>query len=254
MEHRIRIFVGAYGSGKTEVAINYTLQRAAPGRSLAIADLDIVNPYFRSRELRAHFEDKGIEVVAPEGELANADLPIVTARVRACLGSAGDVLVFDVGGDDAGSRALSQFAPVIEPEGYDMFMVVNDRRPWTDSVQGIREAIARVQDNSRLTVTALVSNPNLVHETDASVVEQGHRLVLEASEALGLPVAFLCVMDELAPQIDLEALRNPRLLRMERHLLPPWYEDPLRHAPYHDRRAHVMAQEASKRKKPHSRG
>ena len=249
MKERIRIFVGAYGSGKTEVAVNYAFALRQQQQDVVIADLDIVNPYFRSRELRDAFEARGIRVVAPVGELAHADLPIITPMVRGAIQEeTGSVLILNVGGDAAGSRALSQFAVDIGAQGYDMAMVINDRRPWTSTVEGIQQAIARVEENSRLRVTVLVSNPNLAAETTPEIVHKGHDLVLEASKATGLPIIFLSVMGALAGDLDESRLGSIPMLRLERHLLPPWYEDPLRFAPYHDRRAHVMAADIRNRR------
>jgi hypothetical protein len=248
-EPRIRIFVGAYGSGKTEVAINYTLGLKERGGAIAIADLDLVNPYFRSRELREAFEARGIHVVAPEGALSQADLPIITPDVRGFIENPEVTLVLDVGGDDAGARALSQFKALIEHEvdGYAMYFVVNDRRPWTGSVAGLRDTIQRVTEASRLSVSAIVSNPNLGAETSLEVVREGHAFIVAAARELGLPVAFLAVLDRIANELLPEDLFNVPVVLLERHLFPPWdvgLQGPtLRHAPYTDPRARILVRE-----------
>lgn len=254
MEKRIRIFVGAYGSGKTEVAINYAFQvrrseASAPteGRlvlpvaaQVALADLDLVNPYFRSRELRDAFEQRGIQVLSPPGELAHADLPVIIPQVRGGLDKPDSLLILDVGGDDAGARALSQFAPFIHHQDYEMYLVVNNRRPWTGTPEGVADVIRRIEASSRLTVSALISNPNLGDETTPEVVRSGHFAVMEAARHVGLPVAFAAVAAEVlqAGEMDL----GLPVLVLERQLFPPWYEDPLRLAPYHDQRARVLLQ------------
>lgn len=242
LDKPIQIFVGAYGSGKTEVAVNFTFQARSRGLAVTIADLDLVNPYFRSRELRAAFESRGIRVLAPGGELANADLPVIIPQIRGSLGRSEGVLVLDVGGDDAGSRALSQFAPFILDDEYAMYLVVNNRRPWTGTPAGIREVIARVERASRLRVTALVSNPNLGDETDPDVVRSGHAAIRLAAGDLGLRVAFLAVASDVRVAAAGKMPDDVPHLVLERHLFPPWYEDPLRFAPYHDRRSHVLLQ------------
>ena len=243
MEERVRVFVGPYGSGKTEVAVERARAWAAEGRRVAIVDLDLVNPYFRSRELREALQAEGVEVVAPPGELRDADLPIIVPRVRGVLSDPERTVVIDVGGDDAGARALSQFAPVIERDGYEMYMVVNDRRPWTGSIEGITRVMRRVEASARLRVTALVSNPNLGDETTPEVVTAGHELVLAAARELGLPVAFLCVDAALADRLPAEVTDGLDIVRLTRQLRPPWYEDTLRLAPYRDRRSHARQQE-----------
>ncbi len=248
MAERIRIFVGAYGSGKTEVALNRAFSWAAEGKRVAIADLDLVNPFFRSRSLRTELEAAGITVLAPVGELAEADLPIVVPAVRGAIENPDLHLVLDVGGDDAGARALARFAHFIAPVPHQVYMVLNDRRPWTGHTQGIADTIARVQESARLPVTALVSNPNLGGETTLSVIRQGHDTVVRAAEALDLPVAWLCVMGELADQLDPDMARGVPVLVIQRHLFPPWYRDPTRFAPSRDQRSRVMREQIAARR------
>lgn len=248
MDKKLQIFCGAYGSGKTEVSINTAFKLQDITHDVAIIDLDLVNPYFRSRELKQSFQSKGIIVVAPAGELSGADLPIITPQVRGYLSSPKHQIVIDVGGDDAGSRALSQFAPVIKQLKHDLYMVINDRRPWTNTVQGIAESVARVEHASRLKVTALISNPNLGADTSIDVIHKGHKLVLEAGTFLGLPVAFLGVLEELAAQLDPDIVSGVPLLHLKRHLLPPWWEEPQNFAPHRDRRTVMAAIEKADRR------
>lgn len=250
MDERIRIFVGAYGSGKTEIAVNWTLSRAAAGERVAIADLDLVNPFFRSRELRAELVAVGATVIAPEGELADADLPIIVPGVQGAIDDAATHLVLDVGGDDAGARALARFAPALSGRPHQVYMVLNDRRPWTGDTEGVAATIARVQDSSRLRVTALISNPNLGPDTTAAVVRTGHAVVVEAGRALGLPVAFLCVVEELLPALPPEAALGVPLLPLRRRLFPPWDEDPARLGPARDIRMRALRQERQARRTP----
>ncbi|MFH1465249.1 MAG: hypothetical protein ABIO70_12760 [Pseudomonadota bacterium] len=248
MAERIRIFVGAYGSGKTEIALNQAFGWAGEGRRVGIADLDLVNPFFRSRELRGALEAAGVRVLAPAGELSEADLPIIVPEVQGGLDDAALDLVLDVGGDDAGSRALARFARSIERWPHQVYMVLNDRRPWTGDTEGIAQTIRRVQDSARLSVTAIISNPNLGADTTPAIVAQGHATVVRAAEALGLPVAFLTVLEELAPAISHEARLGVPLLPIRRHLFPPWYEDPTRFAPPRDMRSRAMRNEIQARK------
>jgi len=240
MDRRIQVFVGAYGSGKSEVAINYAFQaKIRRGlSSVAIADLDLVNPYFRSRELRDAFEAQGIRVLGPAGELAHADLPVIVPEIRGWLDHEDVLLVLDVGGDDAGARALSQFATAIDPADAEVYLVVNNRRPWTGTPAGVADVIRRIEANARMRITALVSNPNLGDETTREVVVEGHAAIREAAVHVGLPIAFLCVSREIEAA-DPVVVDVP-ILALDRQLFPPWYEDPLRLAPYHDQRARVL--------------
>jgi hypothetical protein len=243
MGERIRIFVGAYGSGKTEIALNWAFERAAKGEKVAIADLDLVNPFFRSRELRQQLEAAGVWVLAPEGELAEADLPIVVPAVRGAIENDDIHLILDVGGDDAGARALARYAGFIAQRPHQVYMVLNDRRPWTGHTEGIEQTIARVQASARLAVTALISNPNLGGETTPAVIRAGHATVLEAGRALGLPVAWLAVMDDLVERLLPDTDQGVPVMPIQRHLFPPWYEDPTRFAPPRDQRSRVMREQ-----------
>lgn len=244
MDRRVEVFVGPYGSGKTEVAVDRARAWAAAGRRVAIIDLDLVNPYFRSRELQAALEAEGVSVVAPAGELRDADLPIITPRVRGALSDPDTMVVLDVGGDDAGARALSQFAPAIPADGYQAFLVLNDRRPWTGTVEGIRTVLHRIEEAARLRITALVSNPNLGKETTPEIVAAGHALILEAGRALGLPVAFLCVAADLVEHLPPEAAAGTDVVPLTFQLGHPWDADTLRVAPYRDRRYEAAARAA----------
>jgi hypothetical protein len=134
---RLVIIVGNYGSGKTEVSVNLAVGLARSGRRVQIADLDIVNPYFRSREARVTMEACGIRVVIPPGAQAYADLPIVVPQIKAMLEPQGDDFsIFDVGGDDVGAKMLSSFVEALGARPYALLQVINARRPFTGTVEG----------------------------------------------------------------------------------------------------------------------
>ncbi len=243
MGERIRIFVGAYGSGKTEVALNRAFHLASLGQRVAIADLDLVNPFFRSRELRVELEAAGVRVLAPEGELAEADLPIIVPAVQGAIDDPELHVILDVGGDDAGARALARFALCLRGIPHQLYMVINERRPWTGHAQGIAETVERVQTSARLDITALISNPNLGGETTPAVIKAGHATVVQAGHSLGLPVAYLAVLEELVPSLLPDTAAGVPVMPIRRHLFPPWYEDPTRFAPPRDQRSRVMREQ-----------
>jgi hypothetical protein len=216
------MLVGAYGSGKTEVAVNLAILWARAGVSVRLADLDLVNPYFRSREQQRSMEAHGVRVVVPPGKLAGADLPIVLPEVAGLLRPpAGTVSLLDVGGDDVGARVLSSFRPLLEEGAYELWQVVNGSRPFTSDVGGCHRVRAELEAASRLTVTGLVGNTHLIDETDAATVRAGWRLVAQVARESGLPVRALAVAGDLAADPALGALDAP-LLRLERRMRPPW--------------------------------
>jgi len=220
---RIRIFAGPFGTGKTEVAINYALALASRDEAITLTDLDVVTPYFRSRDMAARLEESDVAVVAPPDLTKRIPLPAITARMWGTMERRDGVTVVDVGGDAQGARAIGQFKASIERSGYIMYLVLNPYRPFNATVQRIAQTIKDVEENSRLKTTALVSNPNLIAETTLQIVSEGHGLVEEASEALGLPIAFLCIEERL-----LEGRRDEQygrsVLPLRRHFYPPWEE------------------------------
>jgi hypothetical protein len=217
------VLVGDYGSGKTEVAVNLSLRLVAelPQRSLAIADLDLVNPYFRCREAHEPLEQAGIRVVMPGDGHQFADLPILLPQVKGLLQDPNVLGVLDVGGDEVGSRVLAGLAPHFDPARHAFWFVVNGRRPFCDTVEGCLAALRRIERASGWKVNGLVSNTHLMEETTPELVEEGLELARAVGAELAVPVAFVAVMNEVADQLDVERLGCP-LLRMRRIMVPPW--------------------------------
>jgi hypothetical protein len=219
----ISIFAGRFGTGKTEVAINYALALAAGNETVRLTDMDVVTPYYRSREMTERLEEKGVEVVSPSEFARDIHLPAISARIWGTLQSEDGFTVMDVGGDSQGARAIGQFKALVEGSGYVLYLVVNPYRPFNATVERIADTKVDIETNTRLEVGALVSNPNLIDETTAEVVERGHSLVQRASEELGLPVAFLCMEERLLVD-GVEDLYNGPILPLTRYFRPPWEE------------------------------
>jgi hypothetical protein len=215
---RITVFTGRFGSGKTEIALNYALQLTQQGSSPYLIDLDIVTPYFRTRDKAEELNHLGVRVVAPFAVGQHVDVPAISPQIQGAIEQPTHPVVIDLGGDKQGSRALSQYAPIVERLEYAMYFVVNPYRPFTDTVDGIQEAIAEIQDSSRLRVSALVSNPNLMSETSAEIFQRGHQLLEEASKALALPIAFAVTSESLSETMDRQSL-NVDLMSIHRFFL-----------------------------------
>jgi len=220
---RISIFTGRFGTGKTEVAINYALALAKLDGSVTLTDMDVVTPYFRTRDMTERLKPRGVEVVAPADFARDIHLPAVSARIWGTLQNEDGLTVMDVGGDSQGARAIGQFKALIERSGYIMYLVVNPYRPFNATVERIAQTVADIEANSRLETGALVSNPNLIADTTLQMVQDGHRLVEQAGEELGLPIAFLCVEERLL-EGGVEDLCTQPILPLARHFLPPWEE------------------------------
>ena len=219
-------FVGNYGSGKTEVAVNYALQLAKAGARVNVADLDIVNPYFRCREATSRLEDQGIEVVVPRGALRHGELPALLPEIRGLLSRQGQVSVLDVGGDDVGARALSHLAPDFPAPGvgYELLQVINKSRPFTDTAEGCLKMRANIESSSRLRITGLVANTHLIDETTADTVAEGYALAVEVGRRAKIPVMIVVVPSWLEGQVDTSEFEAPVLV-IDRQMTPPWIED-----------------------------
>lgn len=219
---RMVFVVGAYGSGKTEVSVNLALLAARSGRAVRIADLDLVNPYFRCREAQSLMEAHGVEVVVPPGEQAFADLPILLPEVWGMMHPRGEQLsLFDVGGDDVGARVLSTFRAVIRDGDYELLQVVNSRRPFSRTLEECRAAREAIEAASRLRVTGLVVNSHLLDETTPDVVREGFALGRQVTRESGIPVRCVAAMRSLLDRDPLEDVDAP-VLPLDRHMLPPW--------------------------------
>jgi hypothetical protein len=217
------LLVGDYGSGKTEVAVNLalSLSRSEEKRPVAIADLDLVNPYFRCREAHEPLEEAGIRVVMPQGGHQFADLPILLPQVKGLLQDDQTLSVLDVGGDEVGSRVLAGLSPSFSPERHHFLFVVNGNRPFNDTPERCLTTIKKIEEASRIRVTGLVSNTHMMDETTAPMVFRGVELAEAVAAELGVGVAFVSVMEEVVAEVDQGSIPHP-LLVMGRIMVPPW--------------------------------
>jgi hypothetical protein len=225
------LLVGDYGSGKTEIAVNLAFHLAAQQageaatttgrRQVAIADLDLVNPYFRCREAAEPLAEAGIRVVVPPGGQRFADLPILLPQVRGLLQDPDALSILDVGGDDVGARVLSAIAPSFDPARHAFWFVLNTNRPFNDTVAGCVKTIRRIEASSTLRVTGIVPNTHLMDETTPEMIVDGLRVAERVSTELGVSIAFVAVMDQVAQRMADDAIRHP-VLKMRRIMVPPW--------------------------------
>lgn len=234
----IIIFTGRFGSGKTETALNYALTMAQGSQgefpdsssdtkqlsNVALIDLDIVTPYFRSRETANEMKDKGVEVIAPSIIGQHLDTPAITPQILGAIQQSERPVVLDVGGDTQGARALGQFSPAIRQRGYTMHFVVNPYRPFTGTLEGLRASIAEIEASARLKVTSLVSNPNLIGETTIQTIVDGHARIKGFARALGLPIAFVCMEHRWAVEFGSSQMVEP-VLTIDRFFVMTWEKE-----------------------------
>lgn len=215
MKSKIYITVGHYGSGKTEFSVNYALSLAQAHDKVFLVDLDIVNPYFRSNDLRSLLESKGVTVIAPDYAGTNVDIPALPAHIMRIFNEDNAVIVIDVGGDDDGAIALGRYKQFFDSSDYEMSLVVNTRRPLSGTVEEIIEMKQNIEYASRLSVTNLIADTNLASETTKEIIEEGFKITKEAAEKLNLPVKYAVS----AIDADFCEEINNKLFKIERRLL-----------------------------------
>ena len=203
---RISIFCGHYGSGKTNIAVNYALSLKEQGISVRIADLDIVNPYFRTKDSAQELEAAGIELISPVFANTNVDLPALPQEMYALVQQKHMHAVMDVGGDDRGAYALGRYAPFIREENnFDLFCVVNFFRPLTATPEEAAEVMAEIEAAAHLPFTAIINNSNLGEATTLEDVLSTKEKCEALSRMTALPIAATTIRADLIPDDAAEA-------------------------------------------------
>ena len=202
---RVTLFCGHYGSGKTNVAVNWAELLKRQGKNVALADIDVVNPYFRSADSRQELEAQGIEVIALPFANSNVDLPALPQEVYGLVQRRDLYAVLDVGGDDRGAYALGRYVPYLREENdFEMLFVVNFYRPLTQDADSALAVLREIEQAAALPFTGVVNNSNLGEETTAQTVARTIPLAEELSAKAGLPVRFTAVRRELAADVKCE--------------------------------------------------
>ncbi len=217
----IVIICGNYGSGKTETAVNLAAKSRIGGKAVKIADLDLVNPYFRTREARGFLEDLGVEVVLPDKRYMHADLPILTPAVANMIQDPAELTILDAGGDDVGVTVLAALGDFLSKRDVHMIQVINPFRPFTETIEGCIQIKEEIEASSKLKITSLVSNANLIDETTPEHIIEGYRFIKEVSKTTGLPIEFITASSQMIPALDMNQFHCP-VLTIDRQLVFPW--------------------------------
>lgn len=217
----IIIICGNYGSGKTETALNLAVVKRSEGLNVEIADLDLVNPYFRTREAKSILEEMGIRVILPEKQYMHADLPILTPAVAGMIRQPSDLTILDAGGDDAGVTVLSALKDHLNGKSVQMLQVINPYRPSTATVEGCLKIKNEIETASKQKVTGLVGNANLIDETKPEHIYKGYDFLNEVSNATGLELKFITASKDILPQLEPDEFTCP-VLPINRKLTLPW--------------------------------
>lgn len=219
----VNIFAGGYGSGKTEIALNFALDIAAGAENVVLADLDLVNPYFVSRVFRERLEAEDIRLLAPDGVLAFGDVPQLPAYLIREMHRDNNLLI-DIAGDDAGGVVLGYLnRHLAERSPFHLWLVINPYRPFAQDLQSITELVELLQGTSRMCFNGIISNPNLIEETDVDVIRRGHQQVMTYASSLQIPIGYLTVREDFYDQLypEFGAILKPIKLLTR----PEWMQD-----------------------------
>ena len=191
MDKRLTIFAGHYGSGKTNIAVNYALHMKKQGCNVKIADLDIVNPYFRTKDSEKELKEAGIELISPAYANSNVDLPALPQELYSLVQRRDFHAVLDVGGDDRGAYALGRYTPyILEEDSYRFVFVANFYRPLTQTPEDAMEVMREIEAACGIRFTCIVNNSNLGNLTTPADVAATEEKTNILSEISGLPVWF----------------------------------------------------------------
>ena len=203
MEHkRLTLFAGHYGSGKTNIAVNYALLLAKESKKVCIADLDIVNPYFRTKDSADVLEKAGIELISPKFANSNVDLPALPAESYKLVRDKSTYGIMDIGGDDRGAYALGRYVPFIKEENnYRMIFVANAYRPLTATPEDAMEVMGEIETACGLPFTDIVNNSHLGNFTDVQTVLDTQEYIEKLCALSGLPLFCTTVREDLAAAV-----------------------------------------------------
>ena len=216
MQHkRLTLFAGHYGSGKTNIAVNYALRLAGEGKDVVIADLDIVNPYFRTKDSAAVLEAAGVQLISPQFANTNVDLPALPAEAYRLVQDKSIYGIMDIGGDDRGAYALGRYVPTLKEENnYRMIFVANAYRPLTRTPEDALEVMREIEAACGLQFTDIINNSNLASETTAETVLDSVPYVEKLSSLSGLPVFATTAEAHVAAEL-VGKLNNVLPLRLQ---------------------------------------
>ena len=200
---RITLLCGHYGSGKTNVAVNIAFDLKKQYNNVCIADLDIVNPYFRAKDSLKDFEEKGIRLICSEYANSNVDIPALPADIYTITADKTMHCVLDIGGDDRGALALGRIKDdILSENNYEMLMVINRYRPLTPDVASTLEVMREIETAAKIKFTGLVNNSNLGEMTTVEDVLESVNYAAEVSKASGVPVVLTTVNEKLFNELE----------------------------------------------------
>ena len=215
---RITLLCGHYGSGKTNVAVNMAQDIKKQYDDVAIADLDIVNPYFRTKDSAEELKAAGIKLICSEYAGSNVDIPALPAEMYSLTDNKNLKAVIDVGGDDRGALALGRLSPAIVAENdYEMLLVINKFRPLTPDAESTVEVMKEIETAGKIKFTGIVNNSNLGVMTSAEDVLGSVNYANEVASVTGLPIVCTTVNESLYGELK-DKIENLFPLKLQRKI------------------------------------
>lgn len=215
---RLKIIIGAYGSGKSEISVNLALRmrHENPSDKVLLADLDIVNPFYRSSDANNELQDNDIRLISPMYANSNVDAPVLSGEVYVIFDDDSYRGVFDIGGEDMGATILGSMKTRLDNTDAELLMAVNTRRPFTSNADEIIIMASELQEASKMKITGFINNTNILEQTTPSDILEGEKILLEVSDRTGIPLVMTTVMDGVMTEDELKQIKAPEVMKMRR--------------------------------------
>ncbi len=217
-DNRLKIIIGAYGSGKSEISVNLALKmrKENPSDKVLLADLDIVNPFYRSSDANKVLEENDIRLISPMYANSNVDAPVLSGEVYVIFDDDSYRGVFDIGGEDMGATILGSMKTRLDNTDAELIMAVNTRRPFTSTADEIIIMASELQEASKMKITGFINNTNILEQTTPSDILEGEKLLLEVSQKTGIPLVMTTVMEGVMSEEEISQIKAPEVMQMRR--------------------------------------
>ncbi len=211
---RLTVFAGHYGSGKTNIAVNYAIMLSESDKNVSIADLDIVNPYFRTKDAAKVLAEHGVKLISSKYANSNVDTPALPADIYSLFEDKSKRAIADVGGDDRGATALGRYAQMMRDENnFDMFFVFNGCRALTRDAQSAFEVMQEIEAAAQVKFTGIINNTNLGEETTAKTVLNSVETAKELSRLSGVDIVMTTVKQDIYGELK-EKIENLQSVKL----------------------------------------
>lgn len=217
-DSRLKIIIGAYGSGKSEISVNLALRirKEMPESKVLLADLDIVNPFYRSADAADILKKNGIRLISPMYANSNVDAPVLSGEVYVIFDDESYRGVFDIGGEDMGATILGSMKTRLDNTKADLLMAVNTRRPFTSTADEIIIMASELTEASKMNITGFINNTNVLEDTKAQDVAEGEKILKEVERKTGIPFLMTTVMEGVMNEEQMKLLEAPEVVTLQR--------------------------------------